>query len=75
MERVLLHPLKPGQPWSNRTPTDTELALGEPALRLLTTDFPEAKLVAAGKKAGLLLEKMNIEPAATVRHPANGGGW
>ena len=68
-----LHPFKPGQPWSNRTPTDEELALGEPALHILTTAFPKAKLVAVGKKAGLLLENMGIEPAATVRHPANGG--
>lgn len=68
-----LHPFKPGQPWSNRTPTDAELALGEPALRLLLSAFPKAKLVAVGKKAGLLLGKMNIEPAAIVRHPANGG--
>lgn len=68
-----LHPFKPGQPWSNRTPTDAELALGEPALLLLFSAFPKAKLVAVGKKAGLLLEKMNIKPAATVRHPANGG--
>jgi len=67
-----LHPFKPGQPWSNRTPTDAELALGEPALRLLTTAFPKAKLVAVGKKAGLLLETMRIAPAAIVRHPANG---
>lgn len=68
-----LHPFKPNQPWTNRTPTDFELALGEPALRLLVGAFPKAKLVAVGKKAGLLLDTMHIAPVATVRHPANGG--
>lgn len=68
-----LHPFKPGQPWSNRTPTDAELTLGEPALRLLLEKFPGAKLVAVGQKAGLLLARMHIRPAAVVRHPANGG--
>lgn len=68
-----LHPFKPGQPWSNRTPTDAELALGEPALRLLLSAFSKAKLVAVGQKARLLLGNMGIIPAATVRHPANGG--
>lgn len=67
-----LHPHKPGQPWSNRTPTNAELALGEPALHLLTTAFPKAKLVAIGKKAtscwetwGLnLLQPYVIQPMA-----------
>lgn len=68
-----LHPFKPGQPWSNRTPSDAELALGEPALRLLLSAFPKAKLVAVGQKASFLLGNLGIEPAATVRHPANGG--
>lgn len=68
-----LHPFKPKLPWSNRTPTDAELSLGEPALRLLLERFPEAKLVAVGQKAGLLLARMYIQPAAVVRHPANGG--
>lgn len=68
-----LHPFKPGHPWSNRTPTGAELSLGEPALLLLIAAFPKAELVAVGKKAGRLLEKMAIVPAAVVRHPANGG--
>lgn len=68
-----LHPFKPDFPWSNRTPTDAELSLGEPALRLLLETFPEAKRVAVGQKAGLLLARMYIQPTAVVRHPANGG--
>ncbi len=68
-----LHPFKPEQPWSNRTPTDNELSLGKPALRLLVSAFPRAKMIAVGQKACLLLGKMGIEPTAVVRHPANGG--
>ncbi len=68
-----LHPYRPDTPWSNRTPTPFEIALGAPALRLLVRAFPSAKLVAVGKKAEGLLGEMGIGIAATVRHPANGG--
>lgn len=68
-----LHPFKSGQPWSNRTPTDAELAMGKPALLLLISAFPDARLVAVGQKARYLLETIGVNPSATVRHPANGG--
>lgn len=68
-----MHPHNPGARQTNRTPTTTELALGEPALRILIESFPAAKIVAVGKKAEGLLRAMHIEPAASVRHPANGG--
>lgn len=68
-----LHPFKPGNPLSNRTPNNNELSWGEPALRRLIEAFAKAKLVAVGKKAGLLIEKMGIAPAAVIRHPARGG--
>lgn len=68
-----MHPHKPDQPQSNRTPSPAEIALGEPALRLLTQAFPAAKIIAVGRKAEGLLRDMNIEPAGAVRHPANGG--
>ena len=70
---VQLHPYKCGNPDSNRTPTPDEVALGEPALRLLIEAFPNAKIVAVGKKSDGLLKDMGIVPAAAVRHPANGG--
>ena len=70
---VQLHPYKKGTPWSNRTPTPDEVALGEPALRLLIEAFPKAKIVAVGKKSDGLLRDMGIVPVAAVRHPANGG--
>ncbi|MDK9702532.1 MAG: uracil-DNA glycosylase [Sulfuritalea sp.] len=70
---VQLHPHRAGEPWSNRTPTPGEIALGEPALRLLLEHFPRARIVAVGKKAEGLLAAIGIVPLATVRHPANGG--
>jgi hypothetical protein len=68
-----LHPHRLGEPWSNRTPAPGELALGAPALHLLIAAFPSAGIVAVGRKAEYLLTAMGITPAATVRHPANGG--
>jgi len=68
-----LHPHRLGQPWTNRTPTPQELAIGEPALRCLIAAFPSARIVAVGRKAEYLMITMGIKPAATVRHPANGG--
>jgi hypothetical protein len=70
---VQLHPYKNGIPWSNRTPSPGEVALGEPALRLLIEAFPKAKIVAVGKKSDGLLREMGIVPIGAVRHPANGG--
>lgn len=68
-----LHPFKPGNPDSNRTPTEAEVALGESAMRLLLSAFPGAVAVAVGKKAERLLQKLGVEVFGTVRHPANGG--
>lgn len=68
-----MHPFRPGNVDSNRTPTDDELLLGKPALELLVQTFPSAKLVAVGKKAELLLGQMGLPVVAQVRHPANGG--
>ena len=68
-----LHPYKPGNPHSNRTPTADELAHGAAALRILVGNFPNAALVAVGKKAEFLMQPMGVKTTATVRHPANGG--
>lgn len=67
-----LHPFKPGNPWSNRTPGNDEVMLGQPALALLREAFPRAQFVAVGNKANLALTQMGIS-APQVRHPANGG--
>lgn len=68
-----LHPHHPGNVWTNRTPTPEEIRLGEPALRLLIDAFPQARMVAVGKKAEGLLAGMGVKIAGAVRHPANGG--
>src|ERR1039457_593751 len=68
-----LHPHLAGKPWSNRTPTPEELELGKPALHLLIESFPDARIIAVGKKAEFLLKKMEIQVYVCVRHPANGG--
>jgi uracil-DNA glycosylase len=68
-----LHPHRPGEPWSNRTPTPSELAHGEAALRLLVEAFPDARVIAVGRKAEQLLASAGVPVHAAVRHPANGG--
>lgn len=68
-----LHPYRSDDLWSNRTPTPSEISLGEPALRMLTEAFPNARVVAVGKKSEGLLREMGIPIAGSVRHPANGG--
>lgn len=68
-----LHPHRPDEFWSNRTPVPEEISLGEPALRMLVEAFPNAKIVAVGKKAEGLLGEMGVKVAGAVRHPANGG--
>ena len=68
-----MHPFKPGNVDSNRTPTDAELMQGAPAMRLLLEAFPLVKVVAVGRKSELLLGRMGVRVVAQVRHPANGG--
>lgn len=68
-----LHPYRPGDLWSNRTPLTDEIKLGEPGLRMLIEAYPAARIVAVGKKSEGLLREMGIPIAASVRHPANGG--
>lgn len=68
-----MHPHKPGNIRSNRTPSPAEILLGRPALQTLIAAFPHARIVAVGKKAEGLLQDMDVRVAACVRHPANGG--
>ena len=69
----MLHPHRPDAPQSNRTPRADELALGQPALHILRQHFPNARWVAVGKKAGLVLQQAGLVDHVAVRHPANGG--
>ncbi len=58
---------------SNRTPTDTELEKGYPALRTFLDLFTDAKIIAIGRKCEQSLDAFGISDYTPVRHPANGG--
>jgi hypothetical protein len=66
------HPHRPGQPWSNRTPRTSELALGETFLKALLNLYPCQEIIAVGNKAAGCLERWGIA-ARKVRHPSHGG--
>lgn len=58
---------------SNRTPTNHELEQGYPALREFLDLFPEAQIIAVGRKCEQSLDAFEISSYTPVRHPANGG--
>lgn len=68
-----MHPVGGRGEWSNRTPTDDELRIGIPSLRLLSESYPDAKVIAVGRKAEMALAAAAVDVHAAVRHPANGG--
>lgn len=57
---------------SNRTPTDAELEYGHPALEAFLNLFPEATVIAVGRKCEQCLDAFGVN-YLPVRHPANGG--
>lgn len=66
------HPHK-GTPDTNRKPTQAELDLGAPHLRMLIDYLPPHILIGAvGKVAGGLLTTLGVGHSP-LRHPANGG--
>jgi len=66
------HPHKTS-PFSNRTPTDSELADGLVyAKALLSYCRPDIRLAAIGRKSAETLQNAGF-PAIAMRHPANGG--
>ncbi|MFU8812432.1 MAG: uracil-DNA glycosylase [Balneolaceae bacterium] len=76
---VVLWNALPWHPWnpkkgllSNRTPTNDELEAGHGLLRQFLELFPDATIVAVGRKCEQSLTELKIEHSA-VRHPANGG--
>ncbi len=71
------HPHRPGEPLTNRTPTDREVEEQAEVLDAFLSLFPGLPVVAVGETArrrlaahGTAFNKMGV-PA--VRHPANGG--
>jgi hypothetical protein len=68
-----LHPHRPGTAWSNRRLASAELGLGAPALELLLDTFPDARVIAIGKRSEELLRELDVLPNGLLRHPAYGG--
>ena len=68
-----LHPHRPAEPWSNRTPTPREVAIGAPALERLMAAFPRATVIAVGRHAAALIRETTGREVEAVRHPARGG--
>lgn len=67
------HPYDPAKGMlSNRTPTDSELEVGIPALEAFFELYPSAEVIAVGKKSEQCLDRLGIK-YTEVRHPANGG--
>ncbi len=67
-----LHPHQAGKPQSNRTPRQSELALGLPLLARTCALFAGCPVVAMGRIASQALAQLGIAHYA-VRHPARGG--
>lgn len=67
-----LHPHRPGQLQSNRTPLQREVMLGLPFLLRFCLLFPRCPVVAMGRIADQALSRLGIVHAV-VRHPAQGG--
>ncbi|MCK4412810.1 MAG: uracil-DNA glycosylase [Candidatus Eisenbacteria sp.] len=57
---------------SNRTPRQTEIATGWPAMTLMREIFPQAQVIAVGRKAAANLAALGMAHAC-VRHPAQAG--
>lgn len=66
------HPMKPGQPLSNRTPTAEELEAGMDILQMVLQLHSGARVVAVGQKAHRSLTQLGCRFTA-IRHPAYGG--
>ena len=67
-----LHPHEPGTALTNRTPSATEVELGQESLTLLLEYVQPRLVVAVGRWAEKSLEGLGCD-AVYVRHPARGG--
>lgn len=66
------HPYQSGNPLSNRTPTNTELKVGENFVQDIIEIFDVKRVIAVGNKAEITLGQLAI-PASKIRHPSHGG--
>jgi len=69
---VPLHPHRPGEPLSIRTPRTSEIREFEPLVRDLVRILEPSKVLAIGRKAEQSLQRSGIE-STYVRHPSQGG--
>lgn len=67
-----LHPHQPGQPCTNRTPTQREIRLGEAGLARLVALLAPIQVIALGRNAAATVQRLGLE-AIQVRHPSHGG--
>jgi hypothetical protein len=67
-----LHPHRPGQPLSNRTPTTAEIRLAEATLAKLAALLQPRRVIALGKRAAEAARHLGVD-AIIVRHPGHGG--
>jgi uracil-DNA glycosylase len=67
------HPHPPGNPARNRALTAAELDEGRQYLVQLLALFPHVRVVAIGRQAARSLARLQVSPAAVLRHPAHGG--
>lgn len=69
---VPLHPHKPDEPMSNRTPTISEQRMGAVLVGEMLEVFQPARVLAVGRIAQAMLAERGIE-AIPIRHPSQGG--
>ncbi|MBN1120292.1 MAG: uracil-DNA glycosylase [Anaerolineae bacterium] len=69
---VPLHPHKPGQPQSNRTPTAAEIRMGQPFIEAALALYPIDTILAVGRKAQYALGELGYD-FIPLRHPSQGG--
>jgi hypothetical protein len=69
---VPLHPHKPGQPQSNRTPTAAEIRMGQPFIEAVLALYPVELILAVGRKAQHALGELGCD-FTPLRHPSQGG--
>lgn len=67
------HPHKPGDPWTNRAPTATELKTGRPVLEAVLNYFGGVPVVPVGRVSERILQKLGVPALPAVRHPSMAG--
>lgn len=67
-----LHPHQPGQPCTNRTPTQAETCQADAGLAKLVGLLQPPRVIAVGNNARLTAQRLGLE-AIQVRHPGRGG--